>query len=148
MSVVELRRRPLASPLDLIGAPYLRGGVTPEAGFDCYTLAAYVRWHWFTRPTPGGEIPSPQLSCAQACARGIRRAFGGRHGELSKWQACAPAPGCIVALGRSRLSPLHHCGVWINGGVLHAFDRIGVAWTPGDRIGELFGRVEFYECRD
>jgi len=140
------RSSPLASPLLLVGTPYVRGGVTPETGFDCYTLMSYVRWHWFERETPWAGIPARKLSSAQACALGIRRALGA-HETLTPWQRLdEPREGCAVALGRAKLARLHHCGVWIEGGVLHAYELLGVAWTPRARIGELFARVEFYEC--
>lgn len=141
------RRVMLSSPLDLIGVPYVRGGVTPEIGFDCYTLMSYVRWHWFERRTPYAGIPARKLTTAQLCAIGISRALGRHRAIVSPWRpSAAPIEGCAVALGRAQLARLHHCGVWIEGGVLHAYESIGVTWTPHARIGELFARVEFYEC--
>lgn len=141
------RSAPLASPLQLVGASYVRGGVTPEVGFDCFTLMAYVRWHWFAKPTPFAGIPARKLSTAQACAIGIARALGRGESIDVPWRAIAtPSEGCAVALGRARLGRLHHCGVWIEGGVLHAYESIGVVWSPGWRVTDLFARVECYEC--
>ena len=141
------RRAPFVSPLQLVGVDYVRGGVTPEVGFDCYTLLAYVRWHWFDKPTPFAGIPARKLTAAQACAIGLRRAFGQRERMASPWrQLMVPLPGCAVALGRLRLGRLHHCGVWVADGVLHAYESLGVVWTPGARVPELFARVEYYEC--
>lgn len=143
------RTQPFASPLQLVGVNYVRGGVTPEAGFDCFTLMAYVRWHWFAKLTPFAGIPARKLTTTQACAIGISRALGRRDpdGIEVPWAAIdPPSEGCAVALGRSRLGRLHHCGVWIEGGVLHAYESIGVVWSPAWRIGDLFARVEFYEC--
>jgi len=140
------RCAPLASPLLLVGVPYVRGGVTPEAGFDCFSLMSYVRWHWFERVTPWAGIPARKLTSTQACAYGIRRALGA-HETLAPWHRLGePSAGCVVALGRARLARLHHCGVWIEGGVLHAYESLGVVWTPRARLPELFARVEFYEC--
>jgi hypothetical protein len=140
---------PLTSALQLVGTPYVRGGVTPEIGFDCYTLMAYVRWHWFERTTPFAGIPARKLSPMQACALGIRRALGMRVEALTPWHAIqTPIAGCAVALGHMRLGRgrLHHCGVWIEGGVLHAMEMLGVCWTPSERLPALFARMEFYEC--
>jgi hypothetical protein len=141
------RRAPFASPLELVGTPYVRGGVTPDDGLDCYSLMAYVRWHWYGRRTPLVGIPARPMTTAQACAWGIYRALGGRERLASAWtQLREASEGCAVALGRLRASRLHHCGVYVEGGVLHSFECIGVAWTPAERMPHLFARVEFYEC--
>lgn len=141
----SLRALP-STPLELVGVPYARGGVSPELGFDCYTLLAFVRWHYFKRITPVGTIPARTLPASRACVVGIRRALGHRDALPSPWERITTArEGCAVALGLSRIGRLHHCGVWIASGVLQAMDGIGVAWTPGERIRDLFARVEFYE---
>jgi len=148
--LAALPRDTFTSPSALVGVPYVRGGVTPAQGFDCFTLVSYVRWHWFRRQTPVGQIPKRKLSPAAACALCMRRAFG-REGDpvRSPWQKCEAREGCVVALGNSRLGRLHHCGVWFNGGVLHCLENVGVCWTPGERLGEVFKRVECYElCAD
>lgn len=148
LSLVQLGPRiaPLQSALLLVGTPYVRGGVTPEIGFDCFTLMSYVRWHWFGRTTPFAGIPARKLTTPQACALGIRRALGRHREQLSPWHACTRVEGCAVALGHMRLGRLHHCGVWFEGGVLHAMELLGVCWTPAERLPGLFARVEFYEC--
>jgi hypothetical protein len=51
-----------STPLDLVGVRYRLGGVTPQAGFDCYSLLCYVRAHWFDRPTPFAGIPARRVS--------------------------------------------------------------------------------------
>lgn len=144
------RRAPLASPLKLVGTRYTRGGVTPETGFDCYSLLCYVRWQWFHRRTPFAGIPARKLTCAQACAIGIRRALTDHPDWVSPWlRQDVPTAGCAVALAHTRFARLHHCGVWIEGaqgGVLHASEVLGVAFIGSDRLRDLFGRVEFYEC--
>lgn len=142
------RQAPLISVFELIGAPYTRGGVTPETGFDCFTLLAYVRWHWFKRPTPiCAPFPRRRLTMGVACAVMIRRVLRAPAVDESAWVRCEALEGCAVALAQSRLGPLQHCGVWVSGGVLHALEGVGVAWTPGERLQALFPRAEFYECR-
>ena len=146
------RRTMPASPLELVGTPYTRGGVTPEQGFDCYSLMAYVRWHWYGRATPIAGIPARPLTTAAACAWGIYRTLGGRDHLAPLWVECEPRDGCAVALGRRRFGRLHHCGVFIvhpgniEAGVLHSFEQLGVCYTPAERVQHLFNRIEYYEC--
>lgn len=137
---------PRAPQDELLGVRYLRGGDSPLTGFDCFTLAAFVRWHWFGLATPLGQWPTRPLSTAALCALMIRRALG-RESEASwPWQRIEAAPGCVVALGRARHGRLHHCGVWLEArGVLHALESTGVVWTPGERIAQLYSRCEFFE---
>lgn len=132
-------------PLDLVGVPYQRGGVTPETGFDCFTLMAYVRRRWFGRESPVGELPHRALSTSVLCAVMLRRALGSPLS--SAWEPCEPSEGVAVALGMRRFGRLHHCGVRVAGGVLHALEGAGVVWAPGNRIDQLYSRVEYYECR-
>jgi hypothetical protein len=143
------RLQPLVSVMDLIGTKYVRGGVTPETGFDCFTLLAYVRWHWFARPTPiHAPFPRRSLTVGLSCALMIRRVLRAPvRNTQSAWMRCEPQEGCAVALSQTRLGPMHHCGVWIGGGVLHAVMGSGVVYTPGTRLETLFPRAEFYECR-
>lgn len=43
-----------------------------------------------------------------------------------------PKDGCIVAL--SQLNNPHHVGVWINGGVLHCLEKVGVIFSTLDNL--------------
>lgn len=132
--------------LTLVGAPYKRGAETPREGFDCYTLMRYVRRVWFARETPAGAIPAARLTSSQAAALAIFRTLGGAERLASPWLECAPAEGCAVALGRFKVSRLHHCGVYLHGGILHACEPMGVVWTPLDRARDYYARCEFFEC--
>lgn len=136
-----------ASPLELVGVHYARGGSSPEQGFDCFTLMAYVREQWFGRRSPVGALPHRALPSPLLCAVMIRRMLGGPDPAASAWERCEAAEGVAVALGRRRFGRLHHCGVLVAGGVLHALEGAGVVWAPGNRIEQLYSRVEYYECR-
>jgi hypothetical protein len=135
------------NPLALIGTRYVRGGVTPADGFDCFTLIRYVRATFFERDTPTVGVPAAILSSAQAAAFLIHRTLN--HGKRATpwWVACEPAPGVAVALGEFKLSRLHHCGVVCEDGVLHALEGCGVLWTPFSRLQTHYARVEFFECQ-
>lgn len=133
--------------MQLVGAPYTRGGVTPRDGFDCFTLARYVRQHFFKLDTPAGGLPTETMHSTLAAAFAIYRALGGRERIGSPWLECEAAPGCMVAMGLWKVSRLHHCGVVVGPGVLHALENCGTVWTPMGRIRDLYARVEFFECR-
>jgi len=133
--------------MSLVGTPYRRGGVTPREGFDCFTLLRYVRQHCFGKPTPTGGIPAEDVPSARAAALGIYLALGGKERMGSPWlELTAPEEGCAVALGTWKVSRLHHCGVLVNGGVLHALEGAGVVYSPMLRVRELYARCELFEC--
>jgi hypothetical protein len=132
--------------MTLVGAPYVRGGNTPWEGFDCFTLVRFVRKHHFSRETPTGGIPAEKLTSARKAALAVYLAFDGKERIASPWLECMPTAGCLAALGQWKVSRLHHCGVVVGEGILHALDRCGVVWTPMLRIRDLYARVEFFEC--
>lgn len=43
-----------------------------------------------------------------------------------------PIEGCIVAL--KRLKNYHHIGIFVDGGVLHAMEKIGVVYSSFDNL--------------
>jgi hypothetical protein len=130
--------------LSLIGAPYLRGGHSRVEGFDCFTLLEYVRREYYNRVTPvhASAVMGSMFPPALACARGIYRTLATDRG----WHPLQErTQGCAVALGRFHIGRLHHVGVVVGNGVLHAAAGIGVCWLPGDRVAEVYARVEYFE---
>lgn len=105
---------------ELIGTPYRLRGTDPGTGFDCFTLVHYVRTRYLGLPTP-------------VCSR------------RSLWQHCEPHLGCVVGLAQRSFGRLHHCGVLIDEGVLHALPEAGVMLTPLARLHEVYRQVECFD---
>lgn len=130
-------------PLQLVGVPYRREGNNVGEGFDCFTLVRFVRAEFYQRLTPLTQ-PSTTLPAESACMLGFHHATRG-NGAL--WYRCAPQEGCVIGLARYSFGRLHHCGVLVRGGVLHAMQDAGVMFTPFGRIRECYMQVEAFECR-
>lgn len=137
-----------SSPLDLIGVPYLRGGVSPSEGFDCWSLVDYVRRQFF-------GLPSPLVDArARAGLASIRTLEAAR--ASAQWIQIVPPgdPGCVVGMAFAGRLFLHHVGVSLGPlGVLHAWAGIisngrgSVTLTPWDRLADRFKVIEVYLWR-
>jgi cell wall-associated NlpC family hydrolase len=134
----------MRDPLVLIGVAYVRGAADPAVGFDCWTLVEYVRREFYQLPTPlagTGRHVAGATIIAEAQASG-------------EWKALTVAtPGAVVGLAVAKRLPLHHVGVAVEGGVLHAWNGFGasgagsVMLTPWARLQHMFRRAEVYEWR-
>ena len=93
--------------LRLVGTPYVRGGESPERGFDCSGLVVYVY-----RNALGIELPR-----RVADLKGVGKAV--RLLEL--------APGDLVFYN-TRRRPYSHVGIYVGGG------RFVHAPRPGARV--------------
>lgn len=132
--------------MELVGTNYAPGGRDPAAGFDCYGLMAYVRREYYGRPSPVLGIPSPPIPSTRAAALAIYLTLGGAERVGTKWFQVEPVGGSAVAMGNWSFSRLHHCGVMVGDGVMHALEGVGVVWTPHRRLSEIYSRVEYFEC--
>lgn len=117
-----------------VGKPYAPCARGPEA-YDCWGLV------WEIERRLGLELPWFPVSASVAqCVRAIA-------GDRANWeQVGEPAEGDVVGLSYSDV--LHHVGVWIAGGCLHALEGAGVCHD--DRSGLLrngWRRIEFYRRR-
>jgi cell wall-associated NlpC family hydrolase len=129
------------NPLELIGTPFELGGTTPAA-FDCWGLVEYVRRESFGLATPIVELAEDHGTYAAVRAIDASR----KH-----WQKLAAPgrPGDVVGMARRSSGPLHHVGVALEHGVLHAYrgeTGVGgsVLFTPWARLVFTFPLVEVF----
>ena len=68
--------------------------------------------------------------------------------KLDMWEKVGtPSNHCAVALSRNKR--IHHVGIWISGGVLHAADGVGVVYNSIRQLERSgFHKVEFYKCKN
>lgn len=89
-----------------IGTRYVRGGTTPEHGFDCSGLVRYV--------LAGLRVPLPRTAAEQAL---IGRNVGQDTTQLR--------PGDLLTFGRPRKG-VSHIGIYVgNGRFVHASSKAG-----------------------
>jgi cell wall-associated NlpC family hydrolase len=138
----------MRDPLSLIGVPYVLESSDPAVGLDCWTLVEYVRRECFARRTCAVPPRSHSTVNAAHAIAHARRRF--------EWQRIAiPGfPGSVVGMSISARLPLHHVGIALEGGVLHAWagpssGGVGsVVLTPWPRLAQSFKQIEVYECLD
>ena len=126
---------------DLIGSPFLLDGASP-AGFDCWGLVEFARREAFGLDTP---IVPPDGSGPGAAMHAITATL-----KRGAWREVRPpgAPGDVVGMARVGRGPLHHVGVVIEGGVLHAFagDRGSgsVVLSTFERLATYFHQLQVF----
>lgn len=64
----------------------------------------------------------------------------GKHGFN---QVNAPVNGCIVLLGKSEKIGIHHCGIYMDGNVLHATPE-SVFFEPLSVIRDKFSLLQYW----
>lgn len=126
-------------PRALIGTPYVRFGSDPRVGFDCFGLVRYVRREYFGLDTPiAGTARAPEIAILASRL-------------LLCWrETVAPgAPGDVAAMAAAHGRALHHVGVVLDDGVLHAWCGLsarggGVVFTPWRQLHASFPCVEVW----
>ena len=98
----------------LLGCNYNRDGSSPEDGFNCYTLASYVRRNLYGLDTPVLAMEGFSADWAEASFRE----------RQSDWEiTTSPVAGDLVVMRVSFRKFWHHCGVWLETDqVLHAYE--------------------------
>jgi len=122
-----------------VGLPWQAGAQGPEA-FDCWALVRHVLAQHFGIAVPPVEVDAFDL-------RAVVRTFSD-HDEHARWrQVDSARNGDVILFGRSRIKPPVHCGVAVDGGVLHALQGLGVIYQPLTDVRRQWGRVDFYRLR-
>ena len=119
-----------------IGKPWVSGGRGPHV-FDCFGLVKYV-----LREDFGIEIDEEYLIHGKDII-GRTKAFE-LASKSGKWvHEKVPFDGCAVALSQG--TKIHHAGIWVEGGCLHAVD--GACVIHSDLLSlkiNQYNRIEFY----
>lgn len=63
------------------------------------------------------------------------------HGFI---QIDAPTEMCVVLMGKSERTGLHHCGIFFEGGILHAIDT-GPVYQDLASARDSYGLIEYWE---
>lgn len=90
-----------------------------------------------------GQVPSfvPVDATIASVAATFRLALHeGRHGFKRSED---PQEGCVVLMGRRAAHVPHHCGVYIEGRVLHALPS-GNMYQDLASLGDIYERIEFW----
>lgn len=122
---------------DYIGLPYREGARGPDA-FDCYGIVAA-----FYRAVRGIELPDFYADApgAGSASRAISAALRGEVDGGNAVPVTEPADYDIAIVGSNR--NLHHVGVYVDGGILHATRKMGSAWQPLPRFLYTYPHTEF-----
>ena len=121
-----------------IGMPWLDGGRDVD-GFDCWGLFAYVYEHEFNIKfkeqyhfLPGVDTKDIVKSFKKAISQG-------------NWvKLDTPEYGCAVAMSMNK--NIHHVGIWMGGGCMHAVRGVGVVYNNLMHLkNNGYNKVEFYK---
>lgn len=125
----------------IVGLPWKEGGRTPEEGFDCW---GFFRWFYTDKLNIDIE---EDYHFKPGDTKNIVRAFLGATNKTGGWLNIEePLQYCAVALSMNK--KIHHVGVWVNGGCLHATENLGVVYNTSKQLKRNgYNKVEYYICK-
>ena len=125
-----------------IGIPWKRGGRSVEEGFDCWGFFKHFYQHEM-----GLCINEDYFLLPSEQTKEIVKAFTNATSEDGGWVLIdEPIDGCAVALGKK--THIHHVGIWVSGGCIHAVEGLGIVFNDRNALKRNgYGRVEFYTCK-
>lgn len=120
-----------------IGLPYREGARGPDA-YDCYGIVAAV-----FRAAHGVSLPDfyQDASGPGSASRAISAAVRGQIDGGGVIPVEEPQDWDIAIVGSGR--NLHHVGLYVHGGILHATRQMGSAWQPLSRFRLTYPCTEF-----
>ena len=122
----------------VVGLPWKKGGRDPIEGFDCWGF-----FKWFYAEIVGIKL-NYDIDLKPGDTKPIIKAFkiATESGEWFKIDV--PKQFCAVALSMN--SRIHHVGVWVDEGCLHATEGLGVVYNSMRHLKRNgYSKVEFYE---
>lgn len=121
---------------DLIGKPWAAPCNPPES-YDCWELAVEVRKRLGIATK---EYAVPRQSRTAAHRRDLAAP------DVRYWKKLErPHDGALVGFGRSLI---RHCGVYLNGQVIHAASGMGVVAHTAYVAQNHFGPLSYWEMRN
>jgi len=126
---------------NVVGLPWKKGGRTPNEGFDCWGF-----FKWFYTNILNVDIQD-EYSYQPGETKNIVRAFSSATGEGGKWvKVDEPTNYCAVALSMNKY--IHHVGIWLEDGCLHATEGLGIVYNDMRQLKRNgYSKVEFYICQ-
>ncbi|MDJ0792256.1 MAG: NlpC/P60 family protein [Acidimicrobiia bacterium] len=120
-----------------VGKSYELGGRGPDA-VDCYGLCVMIYRDMFNI-----ELPDWRKDFSDLRERGLHINDIISSGDWITLNE--PVDGCFVVCKGHRLA--HHIGLFFAGGVIHAYNGIGVIYEPMHRFYMRFPSITFGEWR-
>jgi len=120
-----------------VGIPWLKGGRDITTGVDCW---GFVEWYYLNYL---GVILDYEYNYMPGDTYNITKAFEKEKKSLFWKQIVTPKTNCVVALSSS--SKIHHVGVWVGSGCLHAVYNQGVVYNDKRQLKRNgFNKIEYY----